>query len=71
MGGENLIQQAWKAWFEYGEAIKQAFGFQGDIVAKPLIEVIDTDNENRITEFIAYVKDKTENLRKMSRKNTS
>ena len=42
MDAENLKQEARRAWYEYGEAIKEAFGFpeESHIVAETLIKVI-------------------------------
>lgn len=68
---ETLKQQAYKAWFEYGEVIKEAFGFEGNIIAELPSRVIDTNDEEHITGFIAHVKEQTQNLRKMRRNNTS
>ena len=67
MDAENLKQEAHRAWYEYGEAIKEAFGFPPDshIVADPMIKVISTDDEEHIRRFILYAKEQTENLRKM------
>ena len=67
MDKENLKQEALKAWYEYGEAIKETFGFPKDshIVAETLMKVISTDDEERIRRFILYVQEQTQNLRKM------
>lgn len=67
MDAENLKQEARRAWYEYGEAIKEAFGFpeESHIVAETLIKVIRTDDEKRIRRFILYVQEQTQNLRKM------
>ena len=67
MGAENLKQEAHRAWYEYGEAIKDTFRFPKDsrIVSEPLVKVISSDDEERIHRFIVYVQGQTQNLRKM------
>ena len=64
---ENLIQDAQKAWFEYGEVIKEKFDFPKDsqIVAGPLFNVIRTRDEERIQSFISWVKEQSQNMKNM------
>ncbi|OHB54078.1 MAG: hypothetical protein A2173_08615 [Planctomycetes bacterium RBG_13_44_8b] len=66
---ETLKKKAHKAWFEYGEAIKETFGFDGNIIADPLIKVITTDDEDRITQFIDYAKERTAELKRICQQN--
>jgi len=61
----DLKREAQKAWVEYAEAIKGVFGFEGDIIAGPLIHATKSNDKQQITDFIAYVKLQTQNLKKM------
>ncbi len=64
---ENLIKEAKKVWFEYGEVIKEKFCFPKDsrIVTDDLFKVINTGDEERIQNFISWVKDQIQNMEKM------
>ena len=64
---ENLIKEARKAWFEYGEVIKEKFCFTKDshIVAGPLFNVIRNGDEKRIQSFISWVKEQIQNMKQM------
>jgi hypothetical protein len=67
MNIEELAKEAHKVWFEYGEVIKEKFGFPKDshIVAGPLLEAIKGGDEQQIRNFIIWVKQQIEDLRKM------
>ena len=64
---ENLIQEAQKAWFEYGEVIKEKFCFPKDshIVSSDLLKVTNTGNEEKIRSFISWVREQIQNMKKM------
>ena len=64
---ENLIKEAQKVWFEYGEVIKEKFCFRKDshIVVGPLSNVINSGDEARIKDFISWVKEQIKNMKKM------
>jgi hypothetical protein len=64
---EKLTKEAQKVWFEYGEVIKEKFCFPKDshIVAGPLLKAINSEDEERIRNFISWVKEQTENMKKM------
>jgi len=49
---EEIKEEAKNAWLAYGESIKEAFGFTGNIEAAPLLRVIQTDDKQTILEFI-------------------
>ena len=59
MISKDIEQKAKQAWVEYGKAICRAFGFKGDILAAPLLEVFQTSNEEKIQHFIQYIRERT------------
>jgi len=63
---ENLRKEATKVWVEYGEAIVKAFKFApgSKIVAEPLLNAIRTTDEQRLREFIAWVRKETDRVAK-------
>ena len=67
MDVENLKKEAHKVWFEYGEVIKEKFCFPKDshIVAAPLFNVIKSGDEDRLKNFISWVKEQIQNMKKM------
>ena len=64
----ELKEEAKRAWVAYGESIKEAFGFSGDIVAKPLLRAIEKDDEDTIKAFILEVKELTDRMDKMRKR---
>lgn len=64
----ELKEEAQKSWFAYGESIKKAFGFSGDIVAEQLLQVIETDDEDTIKAFIQETIELTNRMEKMRKR---
>jgi hypothetical protein len=58
MVSEHLKQEARKAWFEYGEAIKKAWRFSPDarIVADGLEQVLASSTDERVQSFTKWVR---------------
>lgn len=65
MSLEELREAAIKAYVEYGEAIKEAFNLQGDLLAAPLINTLKSGDEEKIKKFIAEAKRQTAELKAM------
>ena len=65
MSLEELRDEAIKAYVEYGEAIKEVFHLQGDLLASPLINTLKTGDEEKIKEFIVEAKRQTAQFRAM------
>jgi len=61
----ELKEEAKRTWFNYGESIKKALGFSGNIEAGPLLRVIEKDDKDTIKEFILQVKELTERMDKI------
>lgn len=64
----ELKEEAKQAWVAYGESIKRAFGFSGDIVATPLLRAIEKDDEDTIKAFILEVRELTDRMDKMRKR---
>lgn len=64
----ELKEEAKRAWIACGESIKEAFGFSGDIEAKPLLRAIEKDDEDTIKAFILEVKELTDRMDKMRKR---
>lgn len=52
MSLKELKDEAIKTFIKYGEAMKEAFNLQGDLLAAPLIDTLRSGNEETIKEFI-------------------
>ena len=68
MNINELKEEAKRAWVAYGESIKEALGFSGDIEAKPLLRAIEKDDEDTIKAFILEVKELTDRMDKMRKR---
>jgi len=62
---EELREAAIKAYVEYGEAMKEAFNLQGNLLAAPLINTLKSGDEEKIKEFIAEAKRQTAQFKTM------
>lgn len=57
MAKDELIKSATKIWCLYGQAINKAFEFNGFLIeSKPLEIVLKSNSEEKIIQFIDYVK---------------
>ena len=65
MSLEELRDEAVKSFFEYGEAMKEAFNLQGDLLDAPLINTLKSCDEEKIKEFIADAKEHTARFKAM------
>ena len=65
MSLQELRDEAIKAYVEYGEAMKEAFNLQGNLLAAPLINTLKNGNEETIKEFIAEAKRQTAQFKAM------
>ncbi|GEM_PF-6634682 len=61
MISEDIAQEATQVWVEYGNAICEAFDFpvKGNMLAAPLIEVLQTGNDGKVQDFIKYIRKQT------------
>ena len=71
MSSQELRDEAIKAYVEYGEAMKKAFGLQGDLFAAPLINTLKSGDEEIIKEFIADAKKQTARFNAMIKRLSS
>ena len=62
MLSEELKKETIKIWIEYSEAIKKAFNLNGFIEAEPVLNVLQTEDEEKVKKFIAYIKSKTKEI---------
>ncbi len=65
MSLEGLRDEAIKAFVEYGEAMKEAFNLQGELLAAPLINTLKSGHEEKIKGFIAEAKRQTAQFKAM------
>jgi len=63
----DLVQDARKAWYEYGQAIVKAFHFPPDsrMVAEELEGFLSKASDDRIHRFIDYVRGQTAEIAQM------
>jgi hypothetical protein len=71
MSLQELRDEAIKAYVEYGQAIKEAFNLQGDLLAAPLIDTLKTGDEGKINEFILDAKRLTAQYKAMVKRVSS
>ncbi len=62
MERENLEKQAAEVWVQYGEALCKTFGFEGNMLAAPLLQARQADNTG-LLKFIEYVRSKISELK--------
>lgn len=67
MPSQELVREARKAWFDYGEAIVRAFNFPSGsrIVAEGVETMLAQASDDQITRFIEYVRQQTEETKTM------
>jgi len=71
MTTEELREAATKAYFEFGKAVKKAFNLEGDLLAAPLFDTLNSDDEEKINEFITYCREETARLIEMIKRLSS
>ncbi|MCZ8298372.1 MAG: hypothetical protein O9297_14270 [Flavobacterium sp.] len=63
MDKEKLIKEAIESWCLYGYTINKAFEFKDFLIeSKPLENVLHSNSEEKIIQFISYVKSQIELL---------
>lgn len=63
MTKDELIKSATDIWCLYGQAINEAFDFNGFLIeSKPLEIVLKSNSDEKIIQFIDYVKSQIELL---------
>ena len=63
MNKEQLIKEAIESWCLYGHTINKAFDFNDFLIeSKPLENVLHSNSEEKISQFIFYVKSQIELL---------
>ena len=63
MNKEQLIKEAIESWCLYGHTINKAFEFKDFLIeSKPLENVLHSNSEEKIIQFISYVKSQIELL---------
>ncbi len=67
MPSQELVREARKTWFVYGEAIVRAFNFPPDsrIIAEGVEAMLARASDDQITRFIEYVRQQTEDTKTM------
>ena len=65
MSLQELRNEAIKSFVEYGEAMREAFNLQGDLLASPLINTLKSGDKEKIKEFLADVKKDTARFKAM------
>ena len=71
MSLEELREEAIKAFAEYGEAMKEAFNLQGELIDAPLTNTLKSGDEETIKDFIAEAKRQTAEFKAMINKLSS
>ncbi len=62
---EDVKNAATQAWLDYGEAIKQVIRLKGFIEAKPLLHILQNEDEEIVKSFTQYIKNQTKILRRV------
>ena len=65
MSSEELREEAIESFVEYGEAMKEAFNLQGDLLTAPLIDTLRSGDEKTVKEFIDEAKRQTARFKAM------
>ena len=65
MSIDELKEESKKAWYAYGESIKEAFGFTGNIEAAPLLRAIQTDDKETIIAFTQHTNELKQRMDEM------
>ena len=65
MTTEELREAATKAYFEFGKAVKKAFNLEGNLLTAPLFDTLNSDDEEKIKEFITYCREEMPRLIEM------
>jgi hypothetical protein len=67
MASDELRDEALKVWFEYGEAIKEAWNFpkKSVIAAEGLPQMLADGTDEKVRKFIAYYRAQTSDIQSM------
>ena len=65
MISQQLKEATIRAWIDFGEAVKKAFGFKGFIEASPVIKILNAEDEEKVEQFLEYIKEQTKALEEM------
>ena len=66
MTREKFNKEATELWMQYGRLINEKFGFKNYLIdGKPLEDLINNPSDEKINEFIAYIKEQITMLREI------
>ena len=62
---EEWRKEATNAYFEFGKAVMKAFNIEGNFLTTHLFDTLNSDDEEKIKEFITYCREEMPRLVEM------